>query len=229
MSGQIEKKTTILLADDQRIVRQGIRALLEREADFEVVGEADNTLEVISLVRELKPDVIVMQARRPTLGSMECIRRVKAEYPQTEVLILTMYQEEEYVAELLRSGAAGYLLKTIEFQELVQAIRTVRAGEVVCDAAMIRRIMKRTARAQPVAIDYGEHLTRRETEVLNLAAKGMSNHDIAIYFGLKEGTVKGYFVNIFDKMGVGSRIEAVLEAIRRGWISPEDKLSPRRK
>jgi len=156
------------------------------------------------------------------LGGVDAIRRCKAEHPQTAILILTMYQEEDYVAELLGAGAAGYLLKTARIEELVEAIRSVRVGEFVCDAALVTRILKRAARQQPVAVDYGEHLTRRETAVLNLAAKGMINRDIAGYLSLTEGTVKGYFVNIFGKMGVGSRTEAVLEAIKRGWVSAEE-------
>jgi len=221
MSKQVEKKTTILLADDQLIVRQGIRSLLEREADFEVVGEADNTLEAISLARELKPDVVVIQARRPNLGGVECIRRLKAEHPQTAVLILTMYDEEEYIAELLRAGAAGYLLKTIRIEELVRAIRSVHAGDFVCDTALAQRLLKRTARPQPVALDCGQHLTSREAEVLKLAAR-LSNYDIAAHLGLTERTVKGHLTNIFQKMNVGSRTEAVLEALKYGWITMED-------
>ena len=213
---------TILLADDQHMVRQGIRKLLEQEANFEVVGEADNTLDAVKLAHELKPDVIVTEAHMSKMSGVEAIRRIKAEHPQTAILILTMDDEEEYIAELLRAGAAGCLLKTVCSEDLVQAIRSICAGEFVSDAALMQRLLKRAARGQPVVLDFGEHLTPRETEVLNLAAKGMSNHNIADYIGLKEGTIKGYFVNIFGKMGVSSRIEAVLEAIRRGWISPED-------
>jgi len=219
---QTVEKTTILLADDQHMVRQGIRQLLEREAYFEVVGEADNTLDAVRLAHELKPDVIIMQARRNTLGGVETIRRCKAEHPQTAVLILTMYQEEEYVAELLEAGAAGYLLKTARIEELVHAIRAVRAGEFVCDAALMQRILKRRARPQPVALDFGQSLTRRETEVLKLAAK-MGNYEIAGRLGLTERTVKGHLTNIFAKINVGSRTEAVLEAVKRGWISLEDE------
>jgi len=217
----LKKKTTILLADDQHIVRQGIRNLLERESNFEVVGEADNTADTVSLARELKPDVIIMQARRPTLGGVETIKRLKAEHPCTAVIILTMYEEEEYIAELLRAGAAGYLLKTIGIEELVEAIRSVRVGEFVCNTALLQRILKRAARPQPVALDYGEHLTRREAEVLTLAAR-MSNYDIAVHLGLTERTVKGHLTNIFQKMNVGSRTEAVLEALKCGWIAMED-------
>ena len=213
---------TILLADDQHMVRQGIRKLLEQEANFEVVGEADNTLDAVKLAHELKPDVIIMQARRPTLGGVEAIRKCKAEHPKTAVIILTMYQEEGYVAELLEAGAAGYLLKTARIEELVEAIRSVRVGEFVCDVAMVQRILKRTARPQPVALDCGGHLTRREAEVLTLATK-MCNRDIADHLGISERTVKGHLTIIFDKMNVGSRTEAVLEALKHGWISLEDE------
>lgn len=221
MSNQIEKRTTILLADDQHMVRQGIRKLLEREADFEVVGEADNTLEAVRLAHELKPNVVVMQARRPTLGGVEAIKRLKAEHPQTAVIILTMYEEEEYVAELLRAGAAGYLLKTARIEELVEGIRSVRVGEFVCDANLAQRLLKRAAKAQPVELNCGQHLTRRETEVLRLATR-MSNYDIGVHLGLTERTVKGHLTNIFQKMNVGSRTEAVLGALKSGWLTMED-------
>jgi len=221
MSKQIEK-TTIILADDQPMVRQGIRELLEQEADFEVVGETDNTLEAISLVSEFKPNVVIIQARRPNLGGVECIRRLKTEHPRTAILILTMYDEEEYIAELLRAGAAGYLLKTIRIEDLVHAIRSIRAGEFVCDEALAHRIFKRSARPQPVALDCGKHLTRRETEVVKLAVS-MTNRDIATQLGLTERTVKGHLTSIFQKLSVASRTEAVLEALKRGWISLEDE------
>lgn len=221
MPKQIEKKITILLADDQHIVRQGIRHLLEREADFEVVGEADSTLEAVKLARDLKPDAVIIQARRPSLGGVECIRQLKAEHPQTAVLILTMYDEEEYIVELLRAGAAGYLLKTIRIEELVRAIRSVSAGEFVCNADMAQRLLKRAARAQPIPQDCGLHLTRREIEVLKLVTR-MSNNGIAVHLGLTERTVKGHLTNIFQKMNVGSRTEAVLEALKCECITMED-------
>ena len=216
------KKTRILLANDQNVVRQGIRQLLEREAEFEVVGEVDNALEAVSLARELKPDVFIMEAHMPKMSGVEVIRRVKTEHPQTAILILTMDDEEEYIAELLRAGAAGCLLKTIGSQELVQAIRSIRAGEFVSDAALMQRLLKRAARPQPVALGYGEHLTRRETEVLELAAR-MGNREVAAHLGISERTVKGHLTNIFQKMSVGSRTEAVLEAMKNGWIHLEDK------
>ena len=221
MSNQIERKTTILLADGQLMVRQGIRHLLEHEADFKVVGEADDIPETVRLTRELKPDVVVIQARRPGLGGAESIRHLKAEHPQPAVLILTMYEEEEYIAELLIAGAAGHLLKTARIEDLMHAIRSVNAGEFICSTDLAQRLLKRAARAQPVALNHGQHLTRRESEVLKLLPR-MTNQEIAEHLGLTERTVKGHLTNIFQKMNVGSRTEAVLEALRRGWITIED-------
>jgi len=222
VSGEERRKTKILLADGQHMVRQGIRHLLECEADFEVVGESDNGLEAVRLARELKPDVIIMEARMPKLDSPEAIRRIKSEHPEAAILVLTLH-EEECSIELLRAGAGGYLLKSAKGEELAQTIRMVRAGQFVCDPLVERNLLKNAARPQPVPLDFGQHLTRREAEVLKLAAKGMSNRNIAGYLGLTERTVKGHFLNIFGKMGVSSRTEAVLEALRRGWVSLENE------
>ncbi|MBA7580484.1 Transcriptional regulatory protein DegU [subsurface metagenome] len=214
-------KTTILLANHQNMVREGIRQLLEKEADFEVVGEAENSLEAVSLARELKPDVVIMEVHMPKLDTIEAIRRLKAECPQAAVLILTMDSEEGYIAELVGVGAAGYLLKTAHITELVRAIHSVRAGEFFCNIALARRLIKRAVRPQTVVLDYGEHLTRRENEILKLAA-GMNNRGIAEHLGLTERTVKGHLTSIFQKLNVGSRTEAVMEALRRGWFTKED-------
>jgi len=214
--------TTVLLADQYKMVQQGIRRILEEEADLEVVGEVDNGPDTVRLTRELKPDLIVMEAHLPGLDSVEVIRRVKVEHPQAGILILTTHNEEPHIIELMRLGAAGYLLKSASSEELVQAIRTVRSGEFVCNGEVMRKVWKHTAKPQPVALDYGQHLTRREAEVLKLAAR-MSNYEIAAQFGLTERTVKGHLTNIFQKMNVGSRTEAVLEALKRGWISLEDE------
>ena len=222
MSRETRERTRILLADDHHMVRQGIRQLLEREVDFEVVGEADNGLEAVRLASELKPNVVVMEARMPKLDGVEATRRVKAEHPQAAVLILTSSEEEEYIIGLVAAGAGGYLLKSAYGEELVQAIRSVRAGEFVCNVALAQKLLKRAAHL-PVPVNAAEHLTQRELEVLKLAAKGMSNRDIAGYLGLTERTVKGHLMNIFDKMSVGSRTEAVLQALKRGWVSLEDE------
>ncbi len=221
MSGETRERTRILLADDHHMVRQGIRQLLEREVDFEVVGEADNGLEAVRLASELKPDVVVMEAHMPKLDGVEATRRVKAEHPQSAVLILTSSEQEEYIVELVAAGAGGYLLKSAYGEELVQAIRSVRAGEFVCDTALAHKLLKRAPHL-PVQVNATEYLTQRELEVLKLVAKGMSNSNIAEQLGIGTRTVKHHLMNVFDKMGVTSRTEAVLKALRHGWVSPDD-------
>ena len=222
MAGEEIRKTKILLADGHHMVRRGIRRLLESESDFEVVGESDNGSEVIRLARELKPHVIVMEASMPKLNSVDVIKRIKAEHPEAIMLVLTSRDEEECV-ELLRAGAGGYLFKSAKGEELAQTIRMVQAGQFVCDPSVERRLLKNTVKQQPVALDFGQHLTRREGEVLKLVARGMGNRDIAGYLGLAERTVKGHMMNIFSKLGVGSRTEAVHEALKRGWVNLEDE------
>jgi DNA-binding NarL/FixJ family response regulator len=202
-------------------VRQGIRRTFEAEPDLEIVGEVDNGREAVNLARELSPDAIIIDARLPKLDSVEVVRRIKEEHPQVSVLVFTACEEEEYIVGLVGAGVTGYLLKSTKCEELAQAIRLARAGKFVCELALARRLFKRVARLA-VAVNLAEHLTRRETEVLKLVTKGMSNRDIADYLGLTEGTVKAYLANILGKMGVHSRTEAVREALKRGWVSLDD-------
>jgi DNA-binding NarL/FixJ family response regulator len=221
MSEETEEKTKVLLADDHHVVRQGIRRLLEREADIDVVGEAEDGQEALRLSRELKPDVLVIEARMPKLDTVEVIRQVKAEQAAS-VLVLTNYDDEELIDRLLTAGANGYLLKTARGHDLVRAIWVVCGGEFIFDPVVQKKLLKHASSPHQVMLDFGEHLTRREAEVMKMVAKGMSNRDIAGYLGLAERTVKGYLMSIFSKLGVGSRTEAVHEALKRGWIILED-------
>jgi len=223
MSQETGRKARILLADGHYIVRQGIRRIFEAEPDMEVVGEADNGEQAVRLARELKPDIIVMEARIGKLDSVEVTKRVKTEHPDAAILVLSAYDDEEYVADMLRAGGAGCLLRSADGEQLVQAIRSISRGVLVVDPTVEQRILKQAARPRPVAVDFGQHLTRREAEVLKLLANGRGNRDIADYLGLAERTVKGHVMNIFDKLGVSSRTEAVREALRRGWVSLEDE------
>ena len=219
-------KIRVLLADDHVLVRQGTRELLEREEDIEVVAEAGDGEEAVRLATSQCPDVAIMDIAMPKLNGIEATRQIKALHPATAVLVLTAYDDDEYIFALLEAGAAGYLLKDVRADELIKAIRAVYAGESVLHPPIARKVINRFAqpaykRTEERALDQ---LTERELEVLRLAAKGMTNHQIARELVLSVRTVQAHLSNIFSKMGVGSRTEAVLHALRKGWLTLEDTL-----
>lgn len=223
------ERIRILLADDHAVLRDGMRNLLAREPDIEVVGEAGNGLEATELCSKLHPDVALMDIVMPGLNGIEATRLIKRGSPATAVLILSAYDDDRYVLGLLEAGAAGYLLKSATGQELVQAIRAVSAGESVLHPSLTARLLQRVMQqgAQPPAgRDADGVLTPRELEVLRLAARGMGNKDIAAALSLSLPTVKAHLVNIFNKLGVGSRTEAVLRAVRNGWVDLTDSALP---
>ena len=210
----------IVLVDDHAILRQGLRRLLEDEADIEVVGEAGNGLEAVAVARALAPDLVLMEVVIPRLSGIEAAKQIKQSNPATAILALSAYDDDRYVLGLLEAGAAGYLLKSATAQELIHAIRAVHAGEAVLHPAVAGRLLSRAARpAARVTLAHGnELLTEREIEVLRCAAKGLSNKQIAGQLVLSVPTVKAHLVNIFNKMGVGSRTEAVMQALNQGWV-----------
>lgn len=217
-------KIRVLLADDHVLVREGTRELLEREGDFVVVGEADNGEQAVGLAIELRPDVALMDIAMPVLNGIEATKQIKTNCPATAVLILTAYEDDQYVFALLEAGAAGYLLKDVRSRDLIEAIRAVNAGESVLHPVVARKVVDRFARRpdQPSEESPLERLTEREMEVLRLAAKGWSNRDIAKALVLSVRTVQGHLQNIFDKLDVGSRTEAVVQALQQGWLTIED-------
>ena len=217
-------KIKILLAEDHVVVREGTRELVQHEPDMEVVGEASDGEEAIELATKLRPDVVVMDIAMPKLNGIEATKRIKALNPATVVLILTAYENDQYIFALLEAGAAGYLLKNVRGRELINAIRAVYAGESVLHPTIARRVIVRLTSpvSSPTEAQAIEPLSEREMEVLNLAAKGISNKDIAEQLSLSPRTVQAHLGNIFNKLGVASRTEAVLYGLRRGWLTLED-------
>ena len=219
-------KIRILLADDHVLVRQGTRELLEQEDDMEVVAEAGDGEDAVRQAINQRPDVAIMDISMPKLNGIEATRQIKASHPSTAVLVLSAYDDDQYIFALLEAGAAGYLLKDVQASELIQAVRAVHTGESVLHPAIARKVINRFAqpadkRTEKVSLDQ---LTEREMQVLKLAAKGMTNQEIAHELVISIRTVQVHLSNVFGKIGVGSRTEAVLYALRGGWITLQDTL-----
>lgn len=214
----------VLIADDHAVLREGMRNLLQQERDIEVVGEAEDGEQAVKLATELKPDVVIMDIVMPKLSGIEAARLVKEKSPSTAVLILTAYSDMSYILGLLEAGACGYLLKNARGSEVVGAIRAVRSGESVLDAAVTRKLLTRVIDTSRVGGQRqpGGQLTMRENEILRLAASGMSNKDIADKLFLSLRTVKAHLTNIFNKMGCGSRTDAIIKGLKQGYITLED-------
>jgi NarL family two-component system response regulator LiaR len=218
------EEITVLLADDHVLMREGTREVLEREEGLRVVGEADDGEQAVELATELEPDVALIDIAMPKLNGIEATKQIKATCPATAVLILTAYDDDQYVFALLEAGAAGYLLKDVRARDLVEAVRAVNAGESVLHPVIARKVVNRFAHRpdEPSEESLLDQLTEREMEVLRLAARGMSNKEIAQELVLSVRTVQGHLHNIFEKLRVGSRTEAVLHALRKGWLTLED-------
>jgi DNA-binding NarL/FixJ family response regulator len=213
------QRIRIVLADDHVMVRQGIRQFLEEAGDVEVVAEAGDGAEAVRAVEAHQPDVAVLDIRMPGVTGVEATRQIKARFPQVRVLVLTAYDDDPYVFALLQAGADGYVLKTASGDELVRAVRTVHGGRTALSPEIAAKVVRQATSGRPEgAADQVEPLTDREIEVLRLAARGLTNRAIGHELGISHRTVQGHLANIYGKMGVNSRTEAVTEALRRGWI-----------
>ena len=214
----------VIIADDHVLFREGTRTLIEREKDMKVVGEASNGEEAIELVTKLSPQVALIDIAMPKLNGIDATRQIKAHHPSTAVLILTAYDNDQYIMALLEAGAAGYLLKNVSGKDLVNAIRAVYAGEAVLHPAIAQKVFSRLGAAggeRAESVPRVE-LSDREMEILRMAARGKSNQEIAGQLYLSRRTIQAHLANIFDKMDVGSRTEAVLQALRKGWLNLDD-------
>jgi NarL family two-component system response regulator LiaR len=217
-------KIKILLAEDHVVVREGTRELIQHEDDMEVVGEAGDGQEAVDISLRTKPDVIIMDITMPAMNGIEATKLIKVKQPTIAILILTAYDNDQYVSALLEAGAAGYLLKNIKGRELIDAIRAVHAGESVLHPKIARKVLNRFAIAgnKPEGDFVTDLLSEREMEVLKYAAKGLSNRDIAEQLFLSIRTVQAHLGNIFNKLDVGSRTEAILYGLKKGWFTIDD-------
>ncbi len=215
-------KIKILIADDHTIVREGVRMILAKERDIEVVGEAGDGREALDLVDRLRPDVVIMDLSMPGMGGIEATKHIKERHPAVNVLALTMHEDESYVFQLLRAGASGYVLKRAAAQDLVQAVRAAARGEAFLYPSITRKVvedyLKRVEQGEERARYDG--LTEREREVLTLIAQGLTNQHIAqkLYISIK--TVQTHRAHILEKLGLHDRTELVRYAIRKGLIEP---------
>lgn len=212
----------LLIVDDQRLMREGLRTLLELEGGVEIVGEAANGQAALEVYAELKPDVVLMDIRMPGMDGVEATRRICTHWPEARVIILTTFDDDANVFEGVRAGAAGYLLKDLSGQELANAVRTVYNGGALIDPTVAKRVMAEFARLHPPArsIDEGlpEPLSERELAVLKLVSEGLSNREIGNKLGLSEGTVKNYVTSVLQKIGVRDRTQAALRGRELGLI-----------
>ena len=212
----------ILLVDDQRLMREGLRTLLELESDFEVVGEAGDGQSALVAAAQCHPDVVLMDIRMPGMDGVEATRRLVADDPHARVIILTTFDDETYVFEGLRAGALGYLLKDLSGEELARAIRTVMHGGALIEPSVARKVFAEFARLappqRPPNAGLPEPLSEREMDVLKLVAAGMSNREIGTRLSLAEGTVKNYVTNVLQKIGVRDRTQAAIRAKELGLL-----------
>jgi DNA-binding NarL/FixJ family response regulator len=223
----MSKPIRILLADDHTMLQQGTAELLQREPDLEIVGEAGDGQQAVAMASQLIPDVVLMDVRMPVLSGIEATRIIRETMPAVQVLVLSAYDDDQYVFSLLQAGASGYLLKTAPVSELVKAIRQVHAGESPLAPSIARKVVARMS-GERVGVannseetSSSEELTPRELEVLQLLAQGLGNRAIGDTLFISDRTVQAHLTNIFAKMHVNSRLEAVLAAFRRGWLTLE--------
>ena len=209
-------KIRVLIADDHPVVREGLAAMLSREPDIDVVGEAQDGQEAIERIGQLKPDVVLMDLMMPRMGGVEAIKMICERFPAVQTIVLTTYGDDDSIFQGIAAGARGYLLKDAPRDELFRAIRTASRGESLLQPAVATRLLDRFMR--PKTETPQETLTERELEVLRLLAKGSANKQIGVSLTISESTVKTHVANIFQKLGVSDRTEAVTTALQRGLI-----------
>ena len=216
------EKIRVLIADDHPVFREGLVSLLSDEADIDVVAQAGDGVEAAELACQLVPDVAILDISMPKLNGIETTKKIKAFSPTTAVLVVSAFDYDSYVLGAVEAGAAGYLLKSVRVRDLIGAIRALHAGETVLDPTATRKLFSRLAPTKEKGSEVSHTLHPRELEVLKTAAKGLSNKEVAQTLGISVRTCQTHLANIFAKLGVGSRTEAVLHALREGWLTLDD-------
>jgi DNA-binding NarL/FixJ family response regulator len=222
----IVEKIRVVLADDHALVRQGISRFLEDSGEVTVVAEAEDGERASELIAEHQPDIAVIDIRMPKISGVDLARWIKDEHPDVKILVLTAYDDDPYIFALLQTGVDGYVLKTADSAQLIQAVRQVAHGEPALDPAVTKRLINRVTSGR-VALngdDVVERPTERELEVLRLAGKGLTNKGIGQALGISARTVQGHLARAYSKLQVSSRTEAVLKAVQEGWITVDDKI-----
>ena len=210
----------VLIADDHAVVRQGLRTFLDLQDEIEVVGEAADGEDAVAAAARLRPDVALVDLVMPRVDGIEAIKRIRAAAPATRIIVLTSFTDEDKMLPAVRAGAVGYLLKDVEPQELVAAIRTVNDGETLLHPAVVRELVREVAGARRAPAPDNP-LTARERQVLGLIARGRANKAIAFELGVAEKTVKTHVSNILAKLNVTDRTQAALYAVREGLVDAD--------
>jgi DNA-binding NarL/FixJ family response regulator len=207
----------ILIADDHPVVREGLCAMLSREVDFDVVGEARDGVEAVNKIKELSPDVVLMDLRMPEMDGVEAMRQIHLAMPDVKFIILTTYSDDDYIFSGIEAGARAYLLKDAPREDLFKAIRAVHRGESLIQPVVASKLLDRFSELSRRA-PSGEGLSGRELEILQLMAKGAANKEISAQLNIAQSTVKTHIANIFQKLAVNDRTEAVTQALKKGII-----------
>jgi len=215
-------KIRILIADDHPTFREGLARILKEQSDMDVIAEADDGQEAVNLAIELHPDVAILDISMPNLDGVHATEAIKTACPDTAILILSAYRHDPYILGAIKAGASGYLLKETRVRELVNAIRSLHAGETVLDSNVAKKVFDKLGHSTGMDSKMPQELHEREMEVLRLVAKGMGNKEIAGELSISIRTVQAHLVNIFNKLNVSSRTEALVRALKEGWITTDE-------
>lgn len=216
------EKIRILLADDHTVLRQGMAQVLNSQPDMTVIAQARNGLEAVELAQKHQPDIVLLDINMPELDGVMAAQRITAELPKTRIIILTMYRRDDYVFEAIKVGASGYLLKEVELDDLLEAIRTVAQGGAVIDPAIAMRVLAELRQPKKATKPTEPSLNERDLEVLRLLVEGLTNQDIANRLSISEKTVRNRLSLIFRKLHLENRTQAALYALKEGLAEPED-------